>query len=193
MNRRLENDPLCVAMIGAQLYGRTCQDWSEAFSEARNVLRHATRLIAREMEEEEFQAELAADPISERVFIDWMVKDVCKDQRFTRRKAFFERMWPLLRASYPAAPNFNDHSLFSIATLQGYQRSFALISSKHLKAVRRANAQKPRSEKFLQKSLASQTPSKRCKSALNPNEVDRSRGNGASKCADLLSDLAATP
>jgi hypothetical protein len=132
MNPAPWDDPLAVALVAAQLLGKTTNEERIALSLARSLLRSAAHVIAEENEDAAIRAELDADPMSERRFIDSMVEGHCHDQRFDRRKAFFERTWTRLRQEYTQynPPGLDDPSqLYTLATLQGYIDLFGKVCS----------------------------------------------------------------
>ena len=96
---------------GSPIPGRITYDHYTALSEARSLLVMASSFIRRENgSEAAILDELLDAPVNERKFIDEMVADHCRDRRFDRRKAFFERRWRALCQQYPHAPGLVDRS-----------------------------------------------------------------------------------
>jgi hypothetical protein len=145
-----EDDPFSVALVAAQLIGRTCKEWEEAIIEARRVLILTSDVIKCEKADEESDPEVQNDirlmPMPEQVFIDQMVKGLCIDKKFARRKEFLFRMWPKLQAIKKSAPTL-EPQIFTEATLEYYQGIFRSVCHEHAKEVRRANAKKPRKKR----------------------------------------------
>lgn len=130
MNTPAWDDPLAVALVAAQLLGKTTNEERIALSLARSLLRSAAHVIAKENEDAAIRAELDADPMPEHWFIDSLVAGHCHDKRFDRRKAYFERMWTRLCQEYTQynPPDLDDPSqLYTLATLQGYANLFRTV------------------------------------------------------------------
>jgi hypothetical protein len=100
----------------------------------------------------EAQTEIWTSPMPEQVFVDQMVKGICTDKKFLRRKEFLFRMWPKLQAVEKSAPNLDGPQMSTEATLEYYREAFQSVCRNYAKEVRRANAKKPRKRR-LKKSL----------------------------------------
>jgi hypothetical protein len=149
------DDPVSVALVAAQLIGRTTDSQRIALREARDLLRQAAYAIeeGKKLAEKEralaaFTAALLADmPMEEHEFIDQMVGDHCYDQRFDRRKEFFERRWLALCRQHPHTnpPGLDERTtLYTLSTLQWFYQLFQQVC--------RNEARKARTRKKLEKS-----------------------------------------
>ena len=132
------DDPVIVASVAAQLLGKTANNHRTALRHARDLLRQAAYVIkeeqtlaAKEKELAAYTAALLADmPVDEHVFIDQMIEGLCNDQRFDRRKAFFEQRWIALCQQHPHTnpPGLDEQpKLFTSETLHGFYSLFQQV------------------------------------------------------------------